>query len=832
MCKLATFYLLFKGGGESRFSPLKKPPGSYLLKDDMLKNFMGYTTLKKLITQFLVFIFFLIGVSHAVNASNLNKKSNADPDLISNSPSVFDSTSANQLLNELNTEDFLNASNIRALQSAINHLSKFELQAKKCIEIDSTELEKINKQLEDIVPTQTKNNTPNPEQKYLDLKKKQMANELSACRLFVLRADEILNRLSQQLRLKVKTRLFYAEPDLFNNLSQLPAETEFSVKTFEPTLWLEQSGIQSLKLWQWIFLVLLINLSIFLANRLKKSMILLIGHKRQEKFPENLKQIIFSVLKKYISYFLPILTFSACFTLFALLTTHSDHFPFIILMSYGLIIHLFFMMLIQFYFYPPPPAGSYSHIPEFLAKKLTRRLHAFGWLVLSAYFSYLMLRNQILSDSILSVLKTFFMTLFSINLISIVWLAKKLPKIAYQFHFLRHLISIALSIALASILIAQWAGYHLLAEYLLYGVVFTTIASFVARLLSRMITVGIQNLNAGELSWQLKFRRYFNVKINRQIPEIIWLKFLLLGLIWGGFFLLLLKIWGVAQTGFHTVINLLVAGFQIGDFKIVPLNIGWGILFFILLSAATRIFRTHIVKNTDIKLDKGNKEALASIIGYIGFSIAMILGLLIAGVNFSGLALIAGALSVGIGFGLQNIVSNFISGIILLIERPIKPGDRIIVGDTEGYVRRISIRSTHIITLQRSDVIVPNSDLISKQVTNYMLYDTNFKITLSIGIAYGSDTELAKKLLQDIARTHSEIISDRPDQEPMVYFKEFGESSLLFSLWCLVKDVDRKAEVISDLNFKIDKAFRENGIEIAFPQREIRIKQMTDIPQA
>jgi len=188
------------------------------------------------------------------------------------------------------------------------------------------------------------------------------------------------------------------------------------------------------------------------------------------------------------------------------------------------------------------------------------------------------------------------------------------------------------------------------------------------------------------------------------------------------------------------------------------------------------------------------------------------------------LALVAGALSVGIGFGLQNIVNNFISGLILLFERPIKTGDWIVVDDVEGYVKRISIRSTHIQTFDRADVIVPNSALISGKVVNWMLKDVKGRIRVPIGVAYGSDVQAVKKVLHEIAGEHPEVIkSEILAPAPVVLFIGFGDSSLDFELRCHIRDIDKKVQTTSDLNFAIDAAFRAQKIEIPFPQRDIHI---------
>ena len=177
----------------------------------------------------------------------------------------------------------------------------------------------------------------------------------------------------------------------------------------------------------------------------------------------------------------------------------------------------------------------------------------------------------------------------------------------------------------------------------------------------------------------------------------------------------------------------------------------------------------------------------------------------------------------GIGLGLQSIVNNFLSGLILLIEQPIKPGDRIKIDGIEGFVKKVSIRSTQIITPSKEDIIIPNSDLITHHVTNYMFSDKYWRVNCPIGVAYGSDTDKVCEALMEVAIAHPEVVNT-PLNKPVVLFRSFGDSALLFELWCLIKDVNRKYVVTSELNLAIDQAFRKNNISIAFPQQDVHIK--------
>ncbi len=221
-----------------------------------------------------------------------------------------------------------------------------------------------------------------------------------------------------------------------------------------------------------------------------------------------------------------------------------------------------------------------------------------------------------------------------------------------------------------------------------------------------------------------------------------------------------------------------------------------------------------------VHLNKTTENSANAILGYLSILISALIALSVLGVNLKSLGLLVSALSVGLGFGLQHIVNNFISGILILFERPFRIGDWIVVNDNEGIVRKINIRSTEIETFDKALIIVPNADIISGELTNWTLTDSQGRLTISVGVGYDSDLEKVLRLAVETAKNDDRILTDPPASAIVT---SFDDSSIGIQLRCYIKDIMQRSSIKSDMIIRLHKIFKENNIEIPFPQRVVQI---------
>ncbi len=247
--------------------------------------------------------------------------------------------------------------------------------------------------------------------------------------------------------------------------------------------------------------------------------------------------------------------------------------------------------------------------------------------------------------------------------------------------------------------------------------------------------------------------------------------------------------------------------------------------FIVFSKLLTRMLGSRILSR--FQIDDATRYNLERITYYVIIVIGAIISFQFIGIDLSGLAVIFGLLSVGIGFGLQNVTSNFIAGLILLFERPIKIGDRVTVGDTEGDVIAINIRSTTIRSLNNIAIIVPNSEFISERVTNWSHGDKKIRIDVDVGVSYTSNLDTVLRCLHEVAAESEQVLKD---PEPLVHFIEFGDSSWNMRMRCWIDDPKLHWRIRSDLNCAVVRKFRENGVEIPYPQRDLHLRSAVPLP--
>jgi potassium efflux system protein len=285
---------------------------------------------------------------------------------------------------------------------------------------------------------------------------------------------------------------------------------------------------------------------------------------------------------------------------------------------------------------------------------------------------------------------------------------------------------------------------------------------------------------------------------------------------------LLLLAWGNQQTVLDRAYKFLAHPMTVGNMKFSLMGLVYAVVVILMTYALTRIwkwlFQTKFLSRSGMEI--GLQDSITTITVYVIWAFGILVSLHVFGLNTASLAVAFGALGIGLGFGLQNIFNNFVSGIILLFERPIQVGDDIEINGIWAQVKKINFRSTVIQSYDNASLIVPNADFISSQVTNWSFKDKRIRRNITVGVAYGSDTELVRKSLLEIADGTARVLKfPKPD----VLFRDFGDSALIFRLrvWT---DIDNMLKVETAIRFDIDRIFRERSIEISFPQRDIHIR--------
>ena len=357
-------------------------------------------------------------------------------------------------------------------------------------------------------------------------------------------------------------------------------------------------------------------------------------------------------------------------------------------------------------------------------------------------------------------------------------------------------------------------GYLALADYIAHQIVRTAMVVAVVFLVYHLLDAMVQASFDPQSHFGIFLRRITGLG-ERAIERLglIFRTIVDLVLVIGGIPLLLL-LWTLNWVDLRGLVNTLALGITIGDVTILPGTLLIMLAILVAGIVATKLFNSWLDRRilSDTRIKKGVQDSIITGSSYIGYFLAGIFALTAAGVDFSSLALIAGALGLGIGLGLQSIINNFVSGVILLAERPIRVGDWVSLPEGEGIVRRINVRSTEIETFDSCSIILPNSALVTEPVKNWTHNDDMGRFSIDVVVDYDTDAEVMKKLLLDTVRAHPKVLSH---PAPTVLLLSFGKNGLEFVVRAFVADVLLGSQVASDIRFSLLSNFRDKGITIA-----------------
>jgi len=702
------------------------------------------------------------------------------------------------------------------LETAKQQAEQFTRAANTCIDTTTSQISRLEQEITSLGPAAELDPAEIvKERKNLQKQKQALLVTLSECRFAATLTTRLENEMADQNKLLQAASIFLRSQNFFGHLSAtLRTAKAFSSQFGEYAM--ERSGMRDLTPPMFLILALLMVGGAFaglkLFRTLQRQIISSHGNRDGERSPAVQGVLALPIAMATL--------FGGGYLLHANLDSQPPVFGPWLCFSVSLYCLSLPLFHLRRHLQTAPAITPSATIPQ-------KRFNVLAFLAALLFF---FTRLDLLADFDFSALAALLELVQSVVICTIcilgVWCLWpiKLPEALARLEKSRR-VGIILTAILISII--ELSGYRNLSLFILVGLLGTFLLSTLLTLSLFFIDQSIGGFFTGKYRWQQGLRHRLGLAAKDNLTGMTWIRIIFKLLAWSVGFLLFLQLWGLPDAQEKKIHDYLLDGFNLGGLVIAPARILFGVFIFAcgwtFISWVKMQMEKRWLRQAGFSLSA--QETLVTITGYCGFSLAVIVGLSFAGFSFSSLAVIAGALSVGIGFGMQNIVNNFVSGLIILFERPVKRGDWIKIGTTEGYVQKISVRSTLIQTFDRSDVIVPNSELISNQVTNMMLNDNFGRLIVPIGVAYGSDTELVRTILLKIATDNEEVINDGSAPKPLVLFIAFGDNSLNFELRCHLANIDKRLLVKSAINYQIDRAFREHNISMPFPQRDLYIKE-------
>lgn len=628
--------------------------------------------------------------------------------------------------------------------------------------------------------------------------------------------QQLSEKFFQQIKHRTTQKLLERKHTLLKVLSKGALFSEFSSlkknidKLFLETFWIDEySRIKDAGIVSLMLLLVVLIVSLVLSNRLR---LLCLQHEKQPFVPTHRWRFLCVVL---IRRSILLLTTFIVFYAYSNFQFYHYRLAFFRLISNVLLIILFTRWALDFLkLWEPENAFQYFRktIPTIRGLVISLRYLA---------AVYVVIQWAVGKDSILLCVERLIIELGLITWCFIFWQtfwkAKKdqhqdqiQPKSKAQttMMFITYFIVI-------NGLIIEFAGYPTLVLYWMVSWARSLAALFWSLLLFNIIREW--QMDSRHLSVTTENESTSNAQpIQRLFIHLCWL-------LWLGFLSFsFLFAWSTQPGFFAEIYAIFNHPFSIGKINLSLMGLIFAVLILFFIHILSRFGRyimyEKIFNGRD--MEPGLQDSITTISIYLLWGLGIVMALSVLGVNTTSLAVIFGALSIGIGFGLQNIFNNFISGIILLIERPIQVGDAIEIGGVWAEVKKINVRATIVQTFDNAALIIPNSEFISSQVTNWSFKGPSLRRNLEVGVAYGSDVELVKKTLAEIADQTQNV---RRKPKPNVIFFDHGESALIFRLryWTTI---DHYYSTWSNIRFSIDRLFRERNIEIAFPQQDIHIR--------
>jgi small-conductance mechanosensitive channel len=544
--------------------------------------------------------------------------------------------------------------------------------------------------------------------------------------------------------------------------------------------------------------------------------------------PSYTRRLIAAVAETVARILLPTLALLTLLGLFSVTLTRQEYDPafrWFVLASGGSLI-LFFVVtgLAVACLAPAMPAWRIVPVPAKAAARLGRRVIAgAGFLTLIGIAGNAVSDARSLQPSAAS---ASILTLFAGIVAAVVFLPCLHAKYwVSDVHFRSRLSWILRTLAalvMIAALVAAIVGYSSLAGDLLRALFQSALLIGAALLLREVIAEGIK-------AFMTPGRRFHDVvaRTTGLSPEssrrlTFWMRFAADVVLWPPVIYGVLIACRISPTLLNAWLVRVFTQIRLGDINLSLVDVATALLIatigFLIVSTLKRWMRERVMPNT--QLDLGMQNSISTGIGYVGGLIVVMIAIMMLGIDFSSIALVAGALSVGIGFGLRTVVENFVAGLLLLIERPIKTGDWIVVGTTEGIVKSISVRSTEIETFDRASVIVPNSALIASPVINWTHKNRIARVIVKLSVAPDVDAARIERMLLACAGRADRVMKH---PAPSVIFRAIGKETLDFELRCFVADTDHYLPTLSALNFTIDAAMRQDGIApVAAPAASVQ----------